>query len=140
MPKLWSKILNDFGLEKQDNTIINEEIEHISMWNKWKDKLEKQEENSSLKKLIDSLSSMSSSELAWVIHCFEIQQSKVSHTKKQWLIEHYWFTNSETLYFDEHMSEIEEKHISFWNLIEQKADRKNLETDLKNDQNFFIEL
>ena len=137
LPQLWSKIFQSFNLETQWHSIVDEEIEHIELWNIFKNKLDKQSSFPSLQKLVDILYSLSPSELAWAIHAFEVQQPEVSVSKKQGLLDHYGMTEKDTVYFDEHMSETEEKHIRFWKLIESKSCKSEFESGFQKWSEFF---
>ncbi len=120
MPKYWDKINKAFGSEGDlAEKIVNEEFEHIALWNKWSDKLPTSNEYPSMADIMDAMNTMSPSELLGAIQAFEIQQPEVAKTKKEGLLKWYGFNEAETTYFDEHMNEIE--HIEYGNQIRNKA-------------------
>ncbi len=127
LPKLWNKVFTAFDLQAEGQSIIDEEIEHIALWNVWKDKLEKTENTTSLQQTIMTLHAMTPSELAGAIHAFEVQQPDVAESKKAGLIEHYGYTDAETVYFDEHMGAEEEKHIAFGKVLKSRANKAEFE-------------
>ncbi len=123
LPKLWNKVFTAFDLQVEGQSIIDEEISHIALWNVWKQKLEKTHNETSLQAMIKTLHAMTPSELAGAIHAFEVQQPGVAESKKAGLIEHYGYTDAETVYFDEHMGAEEEKHIAFGKVIKARANQ-----------------
>lgn len=123
LPKLWSKVFTAFDLQTEGQSIIDEEIAHVALWNVWKQKLAKTHNETSLQAMIKVFHGMTPSELAWAIHAFEVQQPLVAESKKAGLMEHYGYSDAETIYFDEHMWVEEEKHIAFWKVIKARANQ-----------------
>lgn len=124
IPGYWQKIAQAFA-EQQTvaDEIIAEETDHIPLWNKWTDKLEKQDDFPRMTKIFEAFENMTASELLGAIHAFEIQQPEVAETKKCGLLDHYGFENSDLTYFDEHMQE--EKHIAYGRHLAEKFARKS---------------
>ena len=112
IPVFWETVINAFDSESPlGKKVIEEEISHISLWNKWAEKLSVSDSYPSLNNEIDAFKKMNASELLGAIHSFEIQQPEVAKTKKAGLLNHYGFSEKETLYFDEHMNE--QEHIKY---------------------------
>ena len=112
IPLYWYRVtvgLDAYSL--QSSKVISEEISHISLWDKWSDKLPEENDYPQMKVLLDSFEKMKPSELLGALHSFEIQQPGVALTKKNSLIEHYNFVENELTYFDEHLNEAE--HIKY---------------------------
>ena len=127
LPKLWNKVFTAFDLQVEGQSIIDEEIEHIALWNVWKEKLQNTDNNTSLQGTIKALHAMTPSQLAGAIHAFEVQQPDVAESKKAGLIEHYGYTDAQTKYFDEHMGAEEEKHIAFGKVLKARANSAEFE-------------
>ena len=139
LPKLWDKVFTAFDLQKEGQSIIDEEIEHIALWNVWKNKLEKTSNTTSLQSTIRALHAMTPSELAGAIHAFELQQPDVAESKKAGLIKHYGYTDAETQYFDEHMGAEEEKHIAFGKVLKSRANEAEFETGFHKGSELYYE-
>lgn len=127
MPKYWQKIIDGFG---ENGTfaakVVQDETEHIELWQKWNSKLPKTDEFPTMADLNSELNEMSTSELLGAIAAFEMQQPEVAKTKKEGLLEHYGYEASELTYFDDHMEE--EAHIAFGkSLANRFADKREYE-------------
>ncbi|USN58803.1 MAG: hypothetical protein H6767_01595 [Candidatus Peribacteria bacterium] len=131
LPDLWQKVFTELDLEKEGVSVVQEEREHIDLWQAWTSKLTPVVKYPKLAILLSVLKQMTPSELAGAIHAFEVQQPAVSESKQAGLIAHYGFTKPETKYFDEHMGETEEKHIAFGKLVASRCDRGQFESGFK---------
>jgi len=127
VPEFWSVVISTFDSKSEEGKkIIGEETAHINLWKKWSDKLPSSENFPSMNNEISSFNNFNPSELLGAIHAFEIQQPDVAKTKKEGLIKHYGFNESELIYFDEHMNEAE--HIKYGDsLAKTKADYSDFE-------------
>ena len=127
IPTYWQNILD--GFDVKDNTgieIVEEEKEHILLWNKWSSQLGKVDRYPLMTTVLNEFDKMNPSVLLGALHAFEIQQPGVAKTKKEGLLNHYGFTAEAITYFDEHMNE--QKHISFAEkLAENYADKNDFE-------------
>lgn len=121
IPNYWQRILNEFSI--LNNWIVEEEKEHVSLWKRWIEKLEKPKSYPTLNDLISQLNKMDASQLLGAIYSFEIQQPEIAKFKKECLMKFYHFKESDLIYFDEHMKE--EKHISFGKYIYESFSNKN---------------
>jgi pyrroloquinoline quinone (PQQ) biosynthesis protein C len=111
IPALWSQSVNGLNaVSDESEKVVLEESSHIPMWNQFKSKLNC-ENYPSMKDVNEELFKMNPSELLGAIHSFEVQQPEVAKTKKEGLLNHYGFSEADTLYFDEHMNEAE--HIEY---------------------------
>ena len=112
MPVYWDKIIKSFNEESNfAKKVVEEEVEHIALWQDWKGRLPITESYPGMQDVIQELNNMNSSELLGAIQAFEMQQPEVAETKKEGLMCHYGFNASELKYFDEHINE--EPHIAF---------------------------
>jgi len=109
IPEYWQKVIHSFSIP--ENWIVNEEKEHIELWKKWINNLEKPKTYPKLNDLIEFYDSLNPSALLGGLNAFEIQQPEISKIKKDCLIKFYNFKEEDLIYFDEHLKE--EKHISF---------------------------
>ena len=127
IPTYWERVIA--GLNAEDSVakeIVLEEKEHIYLWKKWSSKLGSVNSFPRMIEVLLEFEKMNPSELLGAIHAFEIQQPGVAKTKKEGLLNHYGFDESDSIYFDEHMNE--QKHISFGEkLAKESADKKEFE-------------
>lgn len=123
MPKYWEKINKSFGITSTEGAqVVADEQNHIALWEKWSSKLPETNEFPRMEEVINSMETMTPSELLGAIQAFETQQPEVAETKKEGLLCHYGYDESETTYFDDHMEE--EEHIQFGNSIKEKYANK----------------
>ncbi len=127
IPVFWAQSVKGLNaVSDESEKVVREETSHIPMWNQFKSKL-KCDEYPSMKDINDELSKMNPSELLGAIHSFEVQQPEVAKTKKEGLLKYYGFSETDTVYFDEHMNEAE--HIEFGKFL---ANSKANKTDFEN--------
>jgi pyrroloquinoline quinone (PQQ) biosynthesis protein C len=120
MPVYWSRIGVAFVADTRK--IVAEETAHIQLWKGWMKRLPEPADYPRMTELLDTYAGFSSDELLGAVQAFEIQQPAVAETKKTGLLQHYGFTEEDTVYFDEHLHEHE--HIEFGTqLSETKADQ-----------------
>ena len=126
IPNLWSKAISGLNADSPESQkLIKEEIAHIELWNIFKNK-QMNTAHPGMSDVINELSEMNPSQLLGAIHSFEVQQPEVAKTKKEGLLKHYNFTETDTKYFDETMNEAE--HIQFGKTIaEIHADKSDFE-------------
>lgn len=126
IPNLWSQAISGLNAGSfESQKLINEEIAHIELWNKFKNK-QISIAHPSLSDIVSELFEMNPSQLLGAIHSFEVQQPEVAKTKKEGLLKFYGFSESDTKYFDEHMNESE--HIQFGKtLADEHADKTDFE-------------
>lgn len=124
MPTYWQKIIESFNADsKFAQSVVEDETEHIALWQTWKSKLPQVDSFPSMNDVAAELDAMTSSELLGAIHAFEMQQPEVAVTKKEGLLCHYGYESAELKYFDEHMDE--EAHIAFGRqLAKQSANQE----------------
>lgn len=127
IPDFWKRIIDSLNPgSKEGNKIIEEEKNHITLWQKWSEQLPSTDSNPSMNNVITAFENLNPSELLGAIHSFEIQQPEVAKTKKSGLIKHYGFSENDTIYFDEHMNEAE--HIKYGEyLYKNFAGKKDFE-------------
>lgn len=119
IPGYWAKVIMEFLPDSdKGQSIINEEIHHIKLWEEWTSKLEDCYDFPRMSDVIDSLEQMNPSELLGAIHAFEVQQPEISITKKHSLMQFYGFSHEDLNYFDDHMDE--HIHISFGRMLYEK--------------------
>ena len=112
VPTYWKKVVNAFQPEDPLGlSIVEEEREHILLWESWGHSLKPPQEYPSLQTLFDTCDRMSPSRLLGVLQAFEMQQPEVAATKKAGLLRHYGFLTEDLRYFDEHQRE--EIHIAY---------------------------
>lgn len=122
IPNLWSQAISGLNADSPESQkLINEEIAHIELWNIFKNK-QINTAYPGMSDVINELSEMNPSQLLGAIHSFEVQQPEVAKTKKDGLLKHYNFNETDTKYFDEHMNEAE--HIQFGKTIAEKNANK----------------
>lgn len=120
MPTYWEKIVKSFNEESKFATeVIEDEREHIALWETWKAKLPQVNSFPRMNDVIEELDKMNKSELLGAIQAFEMQQPEVAETKKEGLMCHYGYEATELKYFDEHMDE--EAHIAFGRQIAKRG-------------------
>jgi pyrroloquinoline-quinone synthase len=127
IPSYWQVVVNAFQPDlPQGSTIVQEERDHILLWETWGRDLATPDEFPKLQPIMNAFSAMTPSQLLGAIQAFEMQQPEVARTKKEALVRHYGFSEGALEYFDEHV--MEEKHIAYgtW-LAEQFADRREFE-------------
>jgi pyrroloquinoline quinone (PQQ) biosynthesis protein C len=126
IPVIWEKSVKGLNAESNDSErVILEESTHILMWNQFKSQLDC-DAYPDMEDVKKELTEMNPSELLGAIHAFEIQQPDVARTKKEGLLNHYGFSKTDIVYFDEHMDE--EKHIEFGKSLASKyADKADFE-------------
>lgn len=127
IPTYWEKAVLGLGASLNDALeVINDEKEHISLWNEWNGKLNENIEYPPMKNLLNMFDNFNPSELLGALHSFEIQQPEVAETKMQGLMKHYHYDISELNYFEEHKNEA--KHIKFGTTLADKfANRTDFE-------------
>ncbi len=112
IPVYWQKVIDYFNVkEKIYDKIVEEEYWHITLWQKWINKLPEINDYPKLTQLIEELNTFTPSELLGAIFAFEAQQPQIARVKKDCLIKFYGFDEKDLQYFDEHMQE--EEHIVF---------------------------
>ena len=130
IPGLRSKVLIDFDATQEWQRVVDEETEHIALWQRWRSTLMEANQTHDLQSTLDIFDRMDSSTLLWALYAFEVQQPDVAISKKDWLIKRYSQIGSALDYFDEHMKE--EKHINFWlNLATSKADKSRFDLGIE---------
>lgn len=130
VPSFWQIVVNAFQPDlPQGSTIVQEERDHILLWEHWGRSLPTPEDYPKMEKEIRTFTAMSPSRLLGALQALEMQQPEVSETKKAALLDHYGFSPAELVYFDEHL--LEERHIAYgaW-IAENFADRKEYEEGL----------
>jgi pyrroloquinoline-quinone synthase len=120
MPAYWARIGQDFGVDT--SAIVAEETQHIALWEKWSAQLPKTADYPRMTEVLDAFANFNASELLGAVQAFEIQQPGVARTKKDGLLAHYGFAETDTVYFDEHLNE--QAHIDFGAGL--AADKANL--------------
>ena len=112
VPEFWNIVISTFDSKSKDGLkILKDENSHIGLWQKWSEKLPVTVQYPSMNNEINAFANMNPSELLGAIHAFEIQQPEVAMTKKEGLMKHYGFEESDLIYFDEHINEAE--HIKY---------------------------
>ena len=112
IPLYWYRVAVGLNIySPKSSKVISEEVLHISLWNKWSPRLPEEYNYPLMKELLNSFEVMKPSELLGALHSFEIQQPEVALTKRNFLTEHYGFSENELSYFDEHLKESE--HIKY---------------------------
>lgn len=112
VPMFWKKVIDYFDIkENQYLKIVKEEIWHISLWERWTQKLPASPQFPAMDDLIEEFESMTPSQLLGALYAFESQQPKVAELKKECLKQFYGFSDEELIYFHEHVKE--EEHIAF---------------------------
>jgi len=123
VPEFWKKAIDGLGDNSAyGKTVIEEETEHIALWDEWKSRLPENNGFPRMTQIMETLDSMTPSELLGAIHSFEIQQPEVAKTKKEGLICHYGYSEEEMNYFNDH--EEEAGHIRFGSMLADKAANK----------------
>jgi pyrroloquinoline-quinone synthase len=123
IPVLWSKSVKGLNAESSGSEkLIQEESLHIAMWEQFKSQLDC-DDYPAMDDINRELLKMNPSELLGAIHSFEVQQPEVAKTKKDGLLNHYGFSEEDTVYFDEHMNE--EEHIKFGKSLAEKYANKD---------------
>jgi pyrroloquinoline-quinone synthase len=112
IPTYWKKVVNAFRPEDPLGlAIVEEERNHILLWESWGKSLQPPQDYPSLLPMIQACDGMTPSRLLGVLQAFEMQQPEVSATKKEGLLRHYGFLTEDLRYFDEHQRE--EVHIAY---------------------------
>jgi len=112
IPSFWETVVN--ALHPNDPlgaSVIQDETDHILLWEEWGDTLTPPETVPTLTGLTAELQRMSPSGLLGALQAFETQQPEVARTKREGLLAHYGFERATLRYFDEH--EREEDHIRY---------------------------
>lgn len=123
IPLMWSRIDKELSINSDKiHTIIEEEKNHIALWEKWYVDLPSIVDYPSMKPLIDRFDAMTASELLGALNSFEIQQPEVALQKKEALKNFYNIDDSKLHYFDEHLKE--EEHINYGKFIYQNYANK----------------
>jgi pyrroloquinoline-quinone synthase len=123
VPEFWEKAINGLGDDSSyGKTVVKEETDHIALWDEWKHRLPENSGFPRMTEIMESLDTMTPSELLGAIHSFEIQQPEVAKTKKEGLVCHYGYKEEEMTYFDDH--EEEAGHIRFGQMLADKAANK----------------
>ncbi|MBI5403840.1 MAG: hypothetical protein HY959_10610 [Ignavibacteriae bacterium] len=124
IPEFWSAVISTFDSKSEEGKkIIGDETAHVNLWKKWSDTLPGSENFPSMDSEINAFAGMNPSELLGAIHAFEIQQPDVARTKKEGLMKHYGFNESDLIYFDEHMNEAE--HIGYGDMLAKNFTDRN---------------
>jgi pyrroloquinoline-quinone synthase len=112
IPSYWQTVVNSFQPESTlGTTIVQEERDHIILWELWGKTLKTPDDFPRLQNIIDAFDSMTPSELLGALHAFEVQQPEVARSKKDGLLRHYGFHERDLAYFDAH--QMEERHIEY---------------------------
>lgn len=123
IPTYWKKVLNAFHPEDPLGlTIVEEERQHILLWESWGRSLPHPEEYPSLQSMIDSCDRLTPTRLLGMLQAFEMQQPEVSATKKEGLLRFYGFLPEDLRYFDEHQRE--EVHIAYGRSLAERCAEK----------------
>lgn len=118
MPQYWSKINAAFNQNSAEAIeVVEDEKSHIPLWADWSHKLPATNDYPRMSELIDTMNTMTPSELLGAVQAFETQQPEVAETKKAGLLKFYGFEEGEVKYFDEHMEE--EEHINYGNKLKE---------------------
>ncbi|GAB5465523.1 MAG: TenA family transcriptional regulator [Candidatus Kapaibacteriales bacterium] len=123
VPEYWNKAINGLGDDSAyGKKVVAEETEHIDLWEGWVSRLPQNESFPRMTEIMESLDTMTPSELLGAIHAFEVQQPEVAVTKKEGLMCHYGYNEEELKYFDDHQEE--EGHIRFGAMLAEKSANK----------------
>jgi pyrroloquinoline-quinone synthase len=123
-PSYWQRVVDTFQQDlPRGASIVNEESEHILLWELWGKGLNQPPSFPRLNALVDAFDHMAPSELLGAIQAFETQQPEVARTKREGLLRFFGFREEALAYFDEHLDET--NHIAYgtW-LGENFADRR----------------
>lgn len=137
VPEYWQKAIEGMGDNSAyGKTVVAEETEHIALWDEWKSNLDATAEFPRMTEIMETLDSMTASELLGAIHAFEIQQPEVAKTKKEGLMCHYGYKEEDLKYFDDHQEE--EGHIRFGAMLAEKsANKEEFEAGFKRGSEIF---
>lgn len=112
IPSYWQTVVNAFQPDLPlGMTVVQEERDHIILWELWGRNLAYPDQFPSLQNVILTLDGLSPSQLLGTLQAFETQQPEVTRAKKEGLMHHYGFRQEDLTYFDAH--QLEEKHIEF---------------------------
>jgi pyrroloquinoline-quinone synthase len=119
IPSYWQTVVNAFQPDSTlGTTVVQEERDHIILWESWGRSLPTPDEFPSLQEILHAFDDMTPSQLLGAIQAFEIQQPEVAMTKKEGLMRHYKFPQEELGYFDAH--QYEEKHIEYGSWLAER--------------------
>jgi pyrroloquinoline-quinone synthase len=127
VPSAWINVVNAFQPDlAAPPAVIQEERDHILLWELWGRAFPSPEEFPSLYYLIDELEQMDPSVLLGALQSYEMQQPEVSRAKSEGLKRYYGSRDEELRYFAVH--EQEEPHIAYgqW-LAENFAEKKKFD-------------
>jgi pyrroloquinoline-quinone synthase len=112
IPSYWQTVVNAFQPDLPlGATIVQEERDHIVLWESWGRNLAYPDLFPSLKNVILAFDGMTPSRLLGALQALETQQPEVTLAKREGLLRHYGFRREDLMYFDAH--QLEEKHIEF---------------------------
>jgi len=122
-PSFWQRVVDAFQQDiARGASIVDEESEHVPLWEQWGKNLNPPHSSPGLKDLVDAFDHMTPSRLLGAIQAFETQQPEVARTKKDGLRGFYGFREEDLAYFDEHLDEM--NHIAYGSWLgENFADR-----------------
>jgi pyrroloquinoline-quinone synthase len=109
MPVYWARIGADFQVDT--SKIVAEEAAHAALWDVWSAQLIEPAACPPMTEVLDAFAAFTPSALLGAVQSFEVQQPAVARTKKDGLLAHYGFTETDLAYFDAHL--YEQEHIDF---------------------------
>lgn len=127
VPSYWQRVVSTLRPDHPTGTtIVQEERDHILLWEAWGKKFSPPDDFPSLKETLAEVDAMTPSALLGALQAFETQQPDVARVKKESLLRLYGMREEELTYFDAHIEE--EPHIAFGSWLAYRfADQREYE-------------